>query len=162
MRRTTLFLMLGIFGTALFGAVISVYMLHDVDQDKIGHWNEAFLGLCVESVLFTLIVGGGVTFLSLLGRHFFHLKGYSPRAMLGFLLGVGVTVLQYPWEFAVRKQLPKLANTSLYLYLVIAIVFCTVVIIRDNLRQMKLCQAPQRNSMIDSSLKTRFSETDSD
>jgi hypothetical protein len=142
MRRTTLFLMLGIFGTALFGAAISVYMLHDVDQEKIGHWNEAFVGLCAESVLFTLIVGGGVALLTLLGRHLFHLKGYSPRAVLGLILGVGVTVLQYPWEFAVRKQLPKLAVTSLYLYLVVAIVFCTVVIVRDNLRQMKLRQAP--------------------
>jgi len=117
-------------------------MLHDVDQDKIGHWNEAFVGLCVESVLFTLIVGGGVALLTLLGRHLFHLKGYSPRAMLGFLLGVGVTVLQYPWEFAVRNRLPKLTDTSLYLYLVVAIVFCAVVIVRDNLRQMKSCQAP--------------------
>lgn len=142
MRQTTLFFMLGIFGTALIGAAISVYMLRDVDQDKIGHWNEAFVGLCVESVLFTLIVGGGVALLTLLGRRLFHLKGYSPRAMLGLLLGVGVTVLQYPWEFAVRKRIPKLADTSLYLYLVIAIALCTVVIIRDNFKQMKLCQAP--------------------
>lgn len=58
MRRAILFLMLGIFGTALFAAALSVYMFHDVDHDKIGHWNEAFAGLCIESALFTLIVGG--------------------------------------------------------------------------------------------------------
>jgi hypothetical protein len=49
--------MLGIFCTALFVAAISVYIFHDVDHDKIGHWNEAFAGLCVESVSFTLIIG---------------------------------------------------------------------------------------------------------
>jgi hypothetical protein len=134
--------MLGIFGTALIIAAMSVYIFHDVDQDKIGHWNEAFVGLCVESVLFTIIVGGGVALLTLLGRHFFPSQGIPPRAMLGLLLGVGVTVLQYPWEFAVRRRLPTLAGISLYVYLVTAIVLCTAVIIRENFKQMKLCQAP--------------------
>jgi hypothetical protein len=134
--------MLGIFCTALLAAAISVYIFHDVDQDKIGHWNEAFAGLCTESVLFTLVVGGGVAVLTLLGRHLFHLKGYSPRAILGLLLGIGVTVFQYPWEFAARKELPKLADSSLSLYLIVAIVLCTIVIVRDNFRQMKLGQAP--------------------
>jgi hypothetical protein len=142
MRRAILLLMLGIFCTALFGAAISVYIFHDVDQDKIGHWNEAFAGLCTESVLFTLVVGGGVALLTLLGRRLFHLKEYSPRAILGFLLGVGVTIFQYPWEFAARKELPKLADSFLSLYLVVAIVLCAFVIIRDNFRQMKLSQAP--------------------
>jgi hypothetical protein len=141
MRRAILLLMLGIFCTALFGAAISVYIFHDVDQDKIGHWNEAFAGLCTESVLFTLVIGGGVALLTLLGRHLFHLKGYSPRAMLGLLLGVGVTGFQYPWEFAARKELPKLTDSSLSLYLVVAIALCTIVIVRDNFKQMKLCQA---------------------
>jgi hypothetical protein len=86
-----LFLVLGILCTALFIAAISVYIFHDVDQDKIGHWTEAFAGLCVESVLFTLIVGGPVWLLTLLGRHLFHLRDYSPRAMLGLFLGIGVT-----------------------------------------------------------------------
>jgi hypothetical protein len=105
-----------------------------VDQDKIGHWNEAFAGLCTESVLFTLVVGGGVALLTLLGRRLFHLEEYPPRAMLG--------LLQYPWEFAARKELPKLADFSLSFYLVAAILLCTFVIIRDTFRQMKLSQAP--------------------
>jgi hypothetical protein len=75
MLRAILLLMLGVFCTALFSAAISVYIFHDVDKDKIGHWNEAFAGLCAESVLFTVVVGGGVALLTLLGRHLFHLKG---------------------------------------------------------------------------------------
>ena len=142
MRRAILLLMLGILCTALFSAAISVYILHDVDQDKIGHWNEAFEGLCIESVLFTAIVSGGVGLLALLGRHLFHLQGYSPRAMLGLLLGIGVAVFQYPWEVAAKKELPNLVDPSRSLYLVVAIILCSIVIVRDNFKQMKLCHAP--------------------
>ena len=140
MRRSILFLMLGIFCTAVFGAAISVYIFHDVDHDQIGHWNEAFAGLCAESVLFTLIVGGAVGLLTLLGRHLLHLSGYSPRAMLGLFLGIGVTVFQYPWDLAGRKVLPRFADSSLSFYLILAIVLCTVALLRDNFRQMKLCE----------------------
>lgn len=134
--------MLGILCSALVSSAISVYLFHDVDQDKIGHWNEAFAGLCIESALFTVIVSAGVGLLTLLGRRLLHLKGYAPRAMLGFLLGICVTVFQYPWEVAAKKELPNLVDSSRSLYLVVAIVLCTTVIVRDNFKQMKLCQAP--------------------
>ena len=136
-----LFLMLGILCTALFTSAIAVYIFHDVDQDKSGHWTEAFAGLFAESVLFTLIVGGSVWLLTLLGRRLFHLRDYSPRATLGLFLGIGLTVFQYPWEFAARKFSPTLAESALSFYLVIAIVLCTVVLLRDNFRQMKLRKA---------------------
>jgi hypothetical protein len=140
--------MIGIFCTALFGAAISVYIFHDVDQDKIGHWNEAFVGLGAESVLFTLIVGSSVGLLTLLGRHLFHLTDYSPRAMLGLFLGIGITAFQYPWDFAGRKVFPKFAESSLFFYLIGAIVICTVVLLRDNFRQMKLCEGLERSSSV--------------
>jgi hypothetical protein len=134
--------MLGIFCTALLSAAISVYVFHDVDKDQIGHWNEAFAGLCTECVLFTIVVGGGVALLTSLGRHLFHLKGYSPRAKFGLFLGIGATVLQYPWDFVGRAAFPKLADSSLSLYLIVAIIFCSIAILRDNFRQKKLRQAP--------------------
>ena len=141
MREAILLFILGIFCAALLSDGISVYIFHDVDEDKIGHWNEAFAGLCAESVLFVVIVGGGVALLTFLGRRFYHLKGYSPRAKLGLFLGIGVTVLQYPWDFVGRAAFPKLADFSLALYLIVAIVLSSIVIIRDTFRQMKLCQA---------------------
>jgi hypothetical protein len=141
MRRAILLLMLGTFCAALFSSAIAVYVLHDVDKEKIGHWNEAFAELCTEGVLFTVAIGGGVALLTLVGRRLFHLKGYSPRSKLGVCLGIGVTVLQYPWDFVGRTAFPKLADSSLSLYLIVAIVLCSIVIVRDNFRQMKLCQA---------------------
>ena len=141
MRRSILLLMLGVFCTALLSSAISVYLLHDVDNDKIGQWNQALVALSIEAALFTLVIGGGIALLTLLGRLLFHLKGYSPRATLGLFLGMGITIFQYVWDFAGRAAFPKLADTSLGLYLVVAIVFCSIVLVRDNLKQMKLPQA---------------------
>jgi hypothetical protein len=140
--------MLGIFCTALFSSAISVYIFHDVDHDKIGHWNEAFAGLSTESVLFTLIVSVPVGLLTLLGRLLFHLRRYSPRAMLGLFLGVAVTALQYPWYFVGRKVFPKFADSFLSYYLVVAIVLCTAVLLRDNFRQKKLYEALECSSSV--------------
>jgi hypothetical protein len=139
--RAVLVLMLGTLCAALSIAAISVYVLHDVDKDQMGRWNEAFAGLCVEFVLFTLIIGAGVALLAFLGRRLFHLKGYSPRPKLAFSLGVGVSVLQYPWEFIGRVLFPKLEDFTLSLYLLVAIVVCSIVILRDSLRQLKFSQA---------------------
>jgi len=141
MRRSILLLVLGIFCTFLVVAAVSVYPFHDVDHDMIGDWNEAFAGLCAEGIVFTLIIGFPVWLLTLLGQHLFHLTGYSPRAKLGLLLGIGVTAFQYPWEFAARVELPKLADSALSFYLILAIVFCTVVLLRDNFSQKKLREA---------------------
>jgi hypothetical protein len=57
-----------------------------------------------------------------------------------FFLGVGITVLQYPWDFVSRVALPKLADASLSAFLVIAIVLCSIVFVRDASRQVKLGQ----------------------
>ncbi len=148
MRRSILFLILGIFCTALLVGAISVYLLHDVDRDMMGRLNEAFLQLCTESILFALIVGGPAGLLTALGRVVFHLRGYSPRAILGFLLGIGVAVCQYAWDFSARKIFPKQADESLYIYLVAAIVLCSVVLLRDTYKQQKVFEAAKAFSSV--------------
>ena len=141
MWRAIVFFMLGIFGTALVVSLFSVYVFHDVDKEMIGRWNEAFAGLCVEFVFFTAIIGGGVALLTFPGRHLLRLQGYSPRVKLCLFLGVGVTVLQYPWEFAGRIALPEFEDSFLSSYLIVAIVFCSVVIVRDNFKQKRIALA---------------------
>jgi hypothetical protein len=87
MSRALLLLLLGIFLTALFLGALSVYVSHDLDQDKIGHLSEAFAGLSVEAIVFSLIISGAVWPLSFLGRALFKLRGDSPRARIGLALG---------------------------------------------------------------------------
>jgi ABC-type Fe3+ transport system permease subunit len=78
MSRALLLLMLGIFFTALFLGAISVYAFHDVDQDKIAHLSEAFAGLSVEAMVFSLIISGAAGPLSLLGRQLFKCAVVAP------------------------------------------------------------------------------------
>ena len=141
MWRAILFLMLGINCSAPFVDAISVYVFHDVDQDKVGHWNEAFADLSVEMVVFSLVISGSVWLLALLGRHLFKLRGYSPRARIGLFLGIAAIVFQYPFEFAGRKLVPNLADSFLSFYLVAAILLCTAVLLRDTSNQRKLRKA---------------------
>lgn len=141
MLRTIFLFMLGMFGTGLLNAAISVYLLHDVDKDMIGHSNEAFAGLCGEIVLFTLVIGAGVALLTWLGRLLFRLKGSSPRAKLGLFLGIGVSIIQYPWDFAGRAAFPKFADTFLSVYLIVAILVCSIFIVHDSYRRRKLGHA---------------------
>jgi len=137
MFRSIRSLVLGMLCAFLLVGAVSVYIFHDVDQDQVGHWNQAFKGLCIEGVLFSLIIGVPVWLLTFLGRRFFHLKSYSPREMLALVLGISVTVVQYPLEFAVRGFLPKLTESFLGLFLIAAIVLCTVVLLRDSFRQRR-------------------------
>jgi cytochrome bd-type quinol oxidase subunit 1 len=133
--------MLGIFCTALFLAAISVYVFHDVDQDKIGHWNEAFADLSIEAIVFSLIISGAIWLLAFLGRQLFNLRGYSPRARIGLSLGIAAAVFQYPFEFVGRKLVPNLAKSFLSFYSVAAIFLCTAVLLRDTFTQLKLRKA---------------------
>jgi hypothetical protein len=141
MRRAILLFIFGILCAALLTAAVSVYVVHDVDKEQVGHWNEAFLSLCIEEVLFALIIGGGVAVLTLLGLRLFHLRTYSPRLKVVFILGVGISFIQYPWDFVSRVAIPKLADASLYAFLIVAIVLSSIVFIRDAFRQKKLTQA---------------------
>jgi hypothetical protein len=148
MRRTILFLTLGIFCTALIVSAISVYLFHDVDHDMKGRLNEAFLQSCTEGVLFALIVGGAAGPLTTLGRFVFHLRGFSPRVMSGFFLGIGVAAIQYPWDYSTRILFPNLADLSLSIYLVAAIVFCAVFLLRGTFKQKKAFEAARASSSV--------------
>jgi hypothetical protein len=137
--------MLGIFATALLSDAVSVYIFHDVDKEKVGHLNEAFVGLVAEIILFTLVIGLGVALLAALGRKLLHLKSYRPHARLGLFLGIGITAMQYPWDYIGRAFFPSFADTFLSLYLVLAIVICSIFIVWDSFMRMKSSQAVELN-----------------
>ena len=137
MGRAALSLILGMLSTSVLVDAISVYVFHDVDQDKIGHLHEAFEDLSIEMIVFSLIVGGSVWLLSLFGRRVFKLRGYSPRPTLALSLGVSAIVIQYPFEFIGRLLGPNLADPFRAVYIIGAILLCTAALLRDSFRQMK-------------------------
>ncbi|MDE3201665.1 MAG: hypothetical protein KGN79_12175 [Acidobacteriota bacterium] len=137
MRRALLLFTLGIFGAFLAVGVVSVYVFHDVDKGMASNLNGAFVELCEEGVLFTLLISGGVSAITSLGRLMLRLKSSSPRPKLALILGIGTTVLQYPWDYAGRVFLPQFADTSLLIYLVLAVVACTITLLADTWRQSR-------------------------
>jgi hypothetical protein len=142
MKRPILALTLGILLAALCVDMISVYILHDVDHDLLGHWNEAFMGLCQESIVGSLLIGGVTGLITSLGRAILKPKGGYPRTTFAFLLGVAVSVIQYPWDFATRALSPAFAQTSLLIYLFVAPVVCAFLLLRDSPNQATSVAAP--------------------
>ncbi len=135
MWRAIVFLTLAILCSALVVAFISVYVFHDVDRDKLGHWNEAFADLAVEAAIFALIIGIPSGVLAALGQYLLKLHSYAPRARLGIALGIAVAICQYPFEFLGRKLLPQYAESFLAIYLVAAILICAAFLLRDASKQ---------------------------
>jgi uncharacterized membrane protein YdcZ (DUF606 family) len=99
-----------------------------------------------DGLLFTVIVGGAVGVLTSLGLHLSRLNGYTPRASFSLFLGVGITALQYFWDFTGRVLFPGKQDASLSWYLLIAVLLSTVVLLRDAFRQRQLGQAMQAAS----------------
>jgi hypothetical protein len=55
------------FATAMLTNAASVYLLHDVDTDRMGKWNLAYRELTAEFLLFGLIVAAIFLLLTWMG-----------------------------------------------------------------------------------------------
>jgi hypothetical protein len=124
--------------TAIVLNAVSVYVFHDVDQNKIGHLNEAFAELAVEAVIFSLIVGGLVWLFVLAGRRLLSLRNYSPRLRVAASIGVAAAVFQYPFEYIGRRVAPNLSDSFLFFYLITAPFLAAAVLLADVIRQSKI------------------------
>ncbi len=142
MVRSVLLFILGLLSTAVAVAAISVYVFHDVDRDLAGQLNVAFRGLCTESILFALIVGCLAGIFAFVGMYIFRSTKFPPRTALSVALGVGIVLLQYPWEFTVRKASPQNAQAALSTYLIAAVVLSATVLLCDSVRQKRNQPSP--------------------
>jgi hypothetical protein len=138
MHRVILSLAGGMASVAMLVNAFSVYVMHDVDSDQIGHWNEAYIELSAEVGIFIVVVGGLTWLLILLGRRLFHLQGAYPRPRLAFVLGALAIIIQYPMDFAVRTYLSVISRSYLHWYLLLCILTCTGILLRDNWKQLQL------------------------
>jgi hypothetical protein len=92
--------------TTLSVNAISVYLFHDVDDNRIGQWNLAFRELFGEFLILVAAISAFVLLLTWIGRILFYLKEIPPSPKLAFILGILLILLQYPIEFAARKYFP--------------------------------------------------------
>ena len=120
---------IGIFATALFTNAAAVYLLHDVDSDRIGKWNLAFWELTLEFFIFGLVLTVSFFLLTWIGTMVFRLRHVAPNLKLGFALGIAVTLIQYPAEFAVRKLTGHSADSFLLGYILLSPVCCAAIVL---------------------------------
>jgi hypothetical protein len=107
---------------------ISVYLLHDVDKDRVGRWNLAFFELCAEFLLFGLVVTALFLLFLWCGRALFRTP-VSPNYVLAFFMGVLVILLQYPVDLASRVLLPSRADLILTVYPLLSPLFCAGILL---------------------------------
>ena len=136
MWRLTFVFFVGMFVTAMFTNAIAVYLLHDVDADRVGQWGLAYWGLTLEFFVFALLVSAAFLVLTGLGRLLLGLRNVPVNIRLGLVLSVVVILIQYPAEFTIRQLNGGSSDAFLLGYLLLSPVFCASVTLLD---QRKRC-----------------------
>ncbi len=136
MRRLTSTFFLGIATAAIFTNAVAVYLLHDVDPDRIGKLNLAYWELALEFFAFGLVVAGIFFLLTWIGAFVFHLRDIPPNLRLAFVLGAAVTIIQYPAELAVRRVTGNSADAFLLGYMLLSPVCCAAIVLFNRRRRL--------------------------
>src|SRR5437764_13494196 len=103
MWRVTYSFLSGVLIAAMITNGVAVYLLHDVDADRIGKWNLAFWDLTLEFFIFSLFLTASFLLLIWIGTRVLRLPHAALNPKLAFVLGIAVMLIQYPAELAVRK-----------------------------------------------------------
>jgi hypothetical protein len=121
------------FAAAMFTNAAAVYLLHDVDADRVGKWNLAYYELTLEFFVFSLVLTVSFLLLTWIGRVVFGLRDVTLNLKLGFVLGIAVTLIQYPAEFTIRKLTPgHSAEAFLLGYLLLSPICCAAIMLLNS------------------------------
>lgn len=145
MWRLTSRFFIAMFATALLTNAAAVYLLHDVDADRIGKWNLAFLELTLEFFIFGLVLTVSFFLLTWIGTMVFRLRHVALNLKLGVVLGIAVMLIQYPAEFTVRKLAPgHSADLFLLGYILLSPICCAAIVLLSahKRRATSLSQTP--------------------
>jgi hypothetical protein len=137
MWRLTSRFFFGIFAAAMFANAASVYLLHDVDADLIGKWNLAYWELTLEFLAFSTVVAICFFLATWIGTVAFGLRDVPANLKLGFVLGIVLTLIQYPAEFTVRKLTPAFADAFLLGYLLLSPLCCAAIILLNSRKRRR-------------------------
>jgi hypothetical protein len=135
MWQLTLRFFLGIFAAALFTNAAAVYLFHDVDADRVGKLNLAFWELTLEFLAFGLALAVIFFLTTWSGSLVLRLRDVPLNLKLAFILGVVVTVLQYPAEFAARVATGGSADAFQLAYLLSSPVFCGAIVLMNRYKR---------------------------
>jgi hypothetical protein len=126
---------------SIFMNALSVYVLHDVDADRIGKLNLAYRELMEEFLLFAVVATAVFLLVVWLGSMVLRLGVATSGPRLAFILGAAVIVIQYPAEFAIRVMNRQHSSESFLLaYLLGAPVCCAAIVIWNARRRRSMDQ----------------------
>jgi hypothetical protein len=124
------------FATAMLTNAAAVYLLHDVDADRIGKWNLAHWELTLEFFVFSLALTGSFFLLTLIATMVFRLRPATLNLKLGFVLGIAVVLIQYPAEFTIRKLTSEhSADAFLLGYLLLSPICCAAIVLLNSYKR---------------------------
>jgi hypothetical protein len=123
---------LGLFVAAMFTNAIAVYLFHDVDADRIGKLSLAYWELTLEFFVFSLVLTLSFLLVTWIGTTVFRLRNAPLSSTLGLVLGIAVTLIQYPAEFAVRRFATNSADAFLLGYLLVSRICCVAIVLLNS------------------------------
>lgn len=124
---------LGLFGAAICTNAVAVYLLHDVDADRIGKLNLAYSELMKEFFIFSAIASVIFLLVTWIGTRVLRLQGAHRNARLALRLGIALIVIQYPAEFSVRHLASQsFTDAFLLAYLLFSPFLCAAIILFDS------------------------------
>ncbi|HWN74690.1 MAG TPA: hypothetical protein VNO13_03040 [Candidatus Udaeobacter sp.] len=132
MWRAARYFFVGIVVAGIPINLISVYLLHGVATDRVGLWDRAYTELAIELTIFAVAMTLALWLLTFLGRLIFRLRGSPTNPKLGFLLGLAVMTVQYPWDVAARRFFPNHSNEQLGVYVILSVFVCAAILVWDN------------------------------
>lgn len=135
MWRMTWRFYVGMLVAALFTNAVAVYLLHDVDPDRIGQWNLAYRELAEEFLLFAFVVAALFLLFTWLGKVLLRLPRVSESSNWALSLGIAVILIQYPAEYTVRLITGHSADTFLTIYVLLSPLCCAAIILARSQRR---------------------------
>jgi hypothetical protein len=129
----------GIFVAAVFTNALAVYVLHDIDADRVGKLNLAYAELTLEFLFFALVATTAFLVAIWVGAKMLRLQVVDSGLRLGFTLGIILILIQYPVEFIIRKLSTEHSSDSFLLaYPLLAPLCCAAIVVRDAHRQRSI------------------------
>jgi hypothetical protein len=135
MWRLTSRFFIGMFATAIFTNAVAVFLLHDVDADRIGKWSLAYRELTLEFLVFSFVLTVFFLLLTWIGTMLFRLRHVTLNLKLGFVLGITVVLIQYPAEFTVRKLTGHPSDAFLLGYLLLSPTCCAAIVLLNGYKR---------------------------
>ena len=132
-------LFLGIAVASILTNALAVYVLHDVDADRLENLNLAYRELMLEFLVFAIVFTATFLLFGWIVSLILRLRIVNSSSIFSFVLGMAVILIQYPAEYLVRKlNADHTSDRFLLGYLLLTPVCCVAIVFLDAHRRRSI------------------------